>query len=326
MVGCVPKSEGTTCGKSHVSLSGTDGFGDWVTSPYKQYPANFSRFICRATLSAWTRLGVNLLTDWEDAGSHPATSFYVPLDPYCNEQVLGAYGADLAWSKTSKVGRQHVSDRLLVALKTRPCPLVTTNCAKGSDFSCLVAASSVPPRAYDFPLLTDEQRERIADNAALAKLRRISKRTPGVHVDSGRASATHDAPAYAGSTHASDAAAEVSADLLRAKLVAYLERIDAARDNTLRSDSVLRTRRATILGRGNLYILFPDIRRPTQGSWILNASCIKTFKMALLPTFLSVPCHNTAAIIVPRLLAVLHTSLLHSVLEPCSRPAASRQR
>merc|ERR1711963_333143 len=79
----------------HVVLQGTDEMGYFVTSPFKQYPTGFNQSIAFSAVACWDRLGFLAAVD-EDAYEHSASSFFVPLDPFCEQQTLGAYGSDLA--------------------------------------------------------------------------------------------------------------------------------------------------------------------------------------------------------------------------------------
>ena len=101
---CHTQNGANTCGHEHVHLEGTDSQGNWITAPFKQYPPALNRVIARSARLAWDRFGL-LTCEYDDPFAHKASSFFVPLDPYCEQQTLGHFGGDLAKLKTTKISK-----------------------------------------------------------------------------------------------------------------------------------------------------------------------------------------------------------------------------
>ena len=71
------------------------------------------RIVAEAAIKAWKRLGLHFNLDWEEASSHPATSFYIPLDP-CGWVILRTINVGVVVVKISRVD--------LLVLTTGPAP------------------------------------------------------------------------------------------------------------------------------------------------------------------------------------------------------------
>lgn len=91
------------CHQIHESLEGTDEFGSWITSPFKQYPPEMTMPMARAAVASWHTLNLGIATVFEDAFIHSAAAFFVPSDPYNEEQQSGRYGPRLADRNTERV-------------------------------------------------------------------------------------------------------------------------------------------------------------------------------------------------------------------------------
>ena len=79
-----------------ATLRGLAADGTWRTAPAKQYPSD----MCKAAGIATTGFGTEKVAQ-PSPGSllelpHDTAPFFVPLDPYNSDQVLGAYGLDFA--------------------------------------------------------------------------------------------------------------------------------------------------------------------------------------------------------------------------------------
>ena len=160
--------------------------GNWVTSPFKQYPGDMNLLLATSSVSCWQRLGFISSVD-DDVLDHPAMKFFVPLDPFDSNQVLGAFGNDLAKSKTLEQKPRCIPCNLKMHLDSSPPCVSHAHLVTSADLSRLAAAPSVSVAdnsVNDLSLsdhieLTGSQIDVVRDNHALALLRRQSKRAHG---------------------------------------------------------------------------------------------------------------------------------------------------
>ena len=91
---------------SHASvLIGRKSDGPFATAPSKQYPGPMDSMLARVTYSHIRTQMVNLENGHSPCDLHnfvlfPLGAFYVPLDPYNPDQVLGQFGSDFANSSS----------------------------------------------------------------------------------------------------------------------------------------------------------------------------------------------------------------------------------
>ena len=110
-------------------LVGKNSDGSFRTAPAKQYPGPMNLLLASVTFEHLCDKLPNDLNNShltheiliQDFVSSPLGAFYVPLDPYNTNQVLGQFGADF----TSNSGAAEESSHLLCppAKIPAPCPL-----------------------------------------------------------------------------------------------------------------------------------------------------------------------------------------------------------
>jgi len=165
--------------KGHKAvLKGLAEDGTWRTAPAKQYPSGMCNAVSDAVLE-FILSAVNHTMPGERQDLPPNVSpFYTPLDPYCAEHTLGAYGQDFhaskaASSKSRYRGRPTQKPWLLpknatvsTDRTTAPVPVANNPVPTSSDNEHSLAYLS----------LTDAQIDRIAVNRARAIEIRRTKR------------------------------------------------------------------------------------------------------------------------------------------------------
>ena len=166
--------------KAHKALKGLAEDGTWRTAPAKQYPSGMCESISQPVID-FIQMNV---AQAEPGSRHdlPAgiSSFYTPLDPYCAEHTLGAYGQDFAKSgndSKAQNGRRRSTHKpwLLpqtVASSAPPMAVVLHDEPPGSP-------QNDPSLAY--LQLTDAQIDRIARNRLRAQEIRRQKRLDWLH-------------------------------------------------------------------------------------------------------------------------------------------------
>jgi len=165
-------------------LKGLAEDGTWRTAPAKQYPSGMCNAVSDAVL-AFVQNAVNHDSPGvrQDLPSN-VSPFYTPLDPYCAEHTLGAYGQDFAPVKTDNCSKaQHGKYRR----PTHKPWLLPQSLAPGDALPMAVAPPAAPPApAGDDPALaylnlTDAQIDRIAENRRRALEIRRRRRLDWLH-------------------------------------------------------------------------------------------------------------------------------------------------
>jgi len=82
--------------KAHKALKGLAEDGTWKTAPAKQYPSGMCKVISGAVMDfIFASVNQDAPGDRHELPAR-VSPFYTPLDPYCAEHTLGAYGLDFA--------------------------------------------------------------------------------------------------------------------------------------------------------------------------------------------------------------------------------------
>jgi len=173
--------------KGHkATLKGLADDGTWKTAPAKQYPSGMCSAVSDAVLQ-FVLSNVNHLSPGDRHDLPADTSrFYTPLDPYCPEHTLGAYGLDFNASKAGDKSKSNAQKGSYRGRSTQKPWLLPKNVVQSSDSttapgpadnnnsSSHSAGASEPSLAY--LSLTDAQIDRIAENRRRAVEIRRTKR------------------------------------------------------------------------------------------------------------------------------------------------------
>jgi len=171
--------------KGHkATLKGLAEDGTWRTAPAKQYPSGMCSAISDAVLDfILQRVNQHEPGDRQEIPLK-VSPFYTPLDPYCAEHTLGAYGQDFALNEAGNGNKaQHGKYRK----STHKPWLLPQNLVTEDALPMAVAPPAAPPApAGDDPSLaylnlTDAQIDRIAENRRKALEIRRNRRLDWLH-------------------------------------------------------------------------------------------------------------------------------------------------
>jgi len=166
-----------------ATLKGLAEDGTWRTAPAKQYPSG----MCSAVSDAVVEFVLQRVHQYEPGDRHelPATvsPFYTPLDPYCAEHTLGAYGQDFANRDTGTNKAQNGKSRKSTH---KPWLLPKSTEQDGALPTAVAPPAVTPAPAGDDPALaylnlTDAQIDRIAENRRKALNIRRQRRLDWLH-------------------------------------------------------------------------------------------------------------------------------------------------
>jgi len=162
--------------KGHkATLKGLAEDGTWKTAPAKQYPSGMCSAISDAVIE-FIQQRVNQVAPGERHELPPHIApFYTPLDPYCAEHTLGAYGLDFA-SKNNNKGRNGKARRPTQKPWLLPARDHTADAPPMAVVPTLVPAPVTEDPSSAYLSLTDAQIDRIAENRRRALQIRHQKR------------------------------------------------------------------------------------------------------------------------------------------------------